>query len=116
MIWFQLGKELKGEAKIEILDAKGNVIAKANGKAKPDAKDEDDDKDDDEDDAEAEAEAGTEAGLNRFVWDLTHDGATVIPGAAVDSGSAGPRVPVAPGDVHREADRRRADAGRRRWR
>jgi predicted nuclease with TOPRIM domain len=32
------------------------------------------------------------------VWDLTHDGATTIPGAAVDSGSAGARVPVAPGE------------------
>ena len=31
------------------------------------------------------------------MWDLTHDGATVIPGAAVDSGSAGARIPVAPG-------------------
>ena len=36
-------------------------------------------------------------GLNRFVWDLTHDGATVITGAAVDSGGAGARIPVAPG-------------------
>jgi hypothetical protein len=36
-------------------------------------------------------------GLNRFIWDLTHDGATVIPGAAVDSGGAGARIPVAPG-------------------
>jgi hypothetical protein len=31
------------------------------------------------------------------VWDLTHDGAAVIPGAPVDSGSAAARVPVAPG-------------------
>ena len=45
-------------------------------------------------------------GLNRFVWDLTHDGATVIPGAAVDSGSAAARVPVAPGTYTVKLDRR----------
>jgi hypothetical protein len=32
------------------------------------------------------------------VWDLTHDGATIIPGAPVDSGTAAQRVPVAPGN------------------
>ena len=37
------------------------------------------------------------AGTNRFVWDLTHDGADVIPGAVVDSGNPGRPVPVAPG-------------------
>src|SRR5205807_2693057 len=35
-------------------------------------------------------------GLNRFVWDLTHDGAKVIPGAKVDIGNPALGVPVAP--------------------
>ena len=49
-------------------------------------------------------------GLNRFVWDLTHDGATVIPGAPVDSGAAAARVPVAPGTYTVRLDGRTADA------
>ena len=36
-------------------------------------------------------------GLNRFVWDLTHDGAEIIPGAQVDSGVPSMGIPVAVG-------------------
>jgi photosystem II stability/assembly factor-like uncharacterized protein len=97
-IWFQLGKDFKGETKIEILDAKETVIAKAAGKfgdkpEKPDTKDDDDE----EDHAPKPRKMEPKPGLNRFVWDLTHDGATVIQGAPVDSGGAGARIPVAPG-------------------
>jgi hypothetical protein len=84
--------------KIEIADARGNTVAKASGKleANPDGKAGGDDKDDD-DDGPPKRKLEPKPGLNRFVWDLTHDGATVIPGAPVDSGSAAARVPVAPG-------------------
>jgi photosystem II stability/assembly factor-like uncharacterized protein len=92
-IWFQLGANFKGTAKLEILDAKGNVIAQA-AKVNPDRKV---GGDADEDEVPPRT-LDPKPGLNRFVWDLTHDGATVIPGAPVDSGSAGARVPVAPGE------------------
>ena len=99
-IWFQLGKEFKGETRLEILDANGTIIAKAAGKydpkpaERPDAKK---DEDDDDDNKPKPLKMEPKPGLNRFVWDLTHDGATVIPGAAVDSGGAGARIPAAPG-------------------
>lgn len=98
IIWYQLGPDFKGEAKIEILDAKENVIAVASGKVNPDHKagGDSDDKDDEED-GPPKRKFEPHSGLNRFVWDLTFDGATVIPGAPADSGSAGARVPVAPG-------------------
>ncbi len=95
VVWFQLGKDFKGEAKLEILDAKGNAIAKASGKLDPDDKKKDAEKEDEDGPPKRKLEPKT--GLNRFVWDLTHDGATPIAGAAVDSGSAAARVPVAPG-------------------
>ena len=97
LVWYQLGADYKGEVKIEILDAKGNVIAVAKGEVKPDRKAGSDEEKDDEDD-EPKRKLEPEPGLNRFAWDLSHDGAKVIPKAAVDSGSAGAHVPVAPGE------------------
>jgi photosystem II stability/assembly factor-like uncharacterized protein len=106
VVWFQLAADFKGEVKIEILDATEKVIAQVTGKVTPDRKgggdsdkdkDKDRDKEDKEDDDPPKRKLEPEPGLNKFVWDLTHDGATVIPGAPVDSGSAGGRVPVAPG-------------------
>jgi hypothetical protein len=95
VIWFQLGADFKGPVEIEILDPKGKVIAAAkgawSGEEKPAAKD------DKEGDA-PKRKLEPRPGLNRFVWDLTHDGATVIRGAPVDTGNAGAGVPVAPGE------------------
>ncbi|MBY0461431.1 MAG: hypothetical protein K2V38_29290, partial [Gemmataceae bacterium] len=99
-IWYQVGPNFRGELKLEIVNSKGVVVAKAAGKVdlgrKPDAKD-DKDKDED-DDTPAKRKLEPEPGLNKFVWDLTHESATTIPGAVVDSGSASARVPVAPGE------------------
>ena len=92
VIWFHLNDSFKGEVKLEILDSKGNVIASASGKANPEPS-----KSDDED-GPPKRKLEPKPGLNRFVWDLTHDGATTISGAAVDSGAAGARVPVVPGE------------------
>ena len=36
-------------------------------------------------------------GTNRVVWDLTHEGADMIPGAVVDSGNPSMGIPVVPG-------------------
>lgn len=109
-VWFHLRDEPKAEVKVEVLDAAGKVIAKAKAKAKPDpksdadkdAKDEgksatkpDDDKDEKDDPKDRKLEPA--AGLNRWVWDLTHDGAETIAGSPADLGSADQRVPVAPG-------------------
>jgi photosystem II stability/assembly factor-like uncharacterized protein len=97
VIWFHLGPDVKGEVKIDILDAHGSVVATASGTvgaAKPASKG---GGDDDDEDGSPKRKLEPKPGLNRFVWDLAHDGATVIPGAAVDSGSADARVPVAPG-------------------
>ena len=87
-IWFQLAKDFKGETKLEILDEKGTVIAKASGKFgdKPGAEPKEED-----DSAPKPRKMEPKPGLNRFVWDLTHDGATPIPGATVDSGGAAAR-------------------------
>jgi hypothetical protein len=92
VVWYSLGESFKGDVTIEVLDAKGAVVATAKGKAGSPAKD---DKKDDPNAPKRKLEPTS--GLNKFVWDLTHDGAKVIPGAAVDMGSADAPVPVAPG-------------------
>jgi photosystem II stability/assembly factor-like uncharacterized protein len=100
VIWYHFAKEPKGAVKLEILDSKGTVIAKAAHKASPGGKPGEPspkDDEDDEDDEKPKRDMEAKAGLNRFVWDLTHDGADVIPSAPVDSGSAARGVPVAPG-------------------
>ena len=93
VIWYHLGPDFKGELKLEILDAKGTVVAEATGKAGAEPA-----KDDDDEDGPPKRKLEPKPGLNRFVWDLTYDGAKTIPGAPVDAGSAGARVPVAPGE------------------
>jgi hypothetical protein len=94
VVWYALGESFKGEVTIEVLDAKGSVVATAKGKAGSPAKDGKKDKDDPN---APKRKLEPTSGLNKFVWDLTHDGAKVIPGAAVDMGSADAPVPVAPG-------------------
>ena len=75
-------KDFKGEAKIEILDAKGTVIAKASGKFGDKPADCNQRKRMMTSTAPKPRKLEPKPGLNRFVWDLTHDGATPIPGAA----------------------------------
>jgi hypothetical protein len=96
-IWFHLGQSFKGEAKLEILDSKGTVIAIASGKYDPTAPPAADPPDEEDEDGPPKRKLEPKPGLNQFVWDLTHDGATVISGARVDSGAAGTHIPVAPG-------------------
>jgi photosystem II stability/assembly factor-like uncharacterized protein len=97
VIWYHLGPDVKGEVKIEILDGNGKVIATASGKMPPPSASPDRKGDSDEEEPSTKLKLEPKPGLNRFVWDLTHDGATVIPGAPVDLGAADTRVPVAPG-------------------
>jgi len=99
VIPFHLADTLKGEVTLEIFDAKAKSIIKATGKATggktDDAADEEDD--DDAVPTKKERKLAVAAGLNRFVWDLTHDGAEVIPGAQVDAGNPALSIPVPPG-------------------
>jgi photosystem II stability/assembly factor-like uncharacterized protein len=96
VLWFHLDKDPKGEVSLEVLDAAGKVIAKAKSRPSPASPGHESG----ESPPERRPQPRTleaKAGLNRFVWDLTHDGATTIPGAVVDSGNPGRGVPVAPG-------------------
>lgn len=94
VIWFNLDKDSAEEGvTLEIEDEKGNPVASVVGVPVG----EEDDKDKKDEDNPPKRKFVVRPGLNRYVWDLTHDGAAVIPGAPVDSGSAGARVPVAPG-------------------
>lgn len=80
------------DAKLEILDSKGKVIATAQMKTEKEAP-----SDDEDDEAPPVRTMKLKKGLNRFVWDYTHDGAETIPGARVDSGSPSQFIPATPG-------------------
>ena len=78
------------EAKLEILDASGNVIRKYSSteyntlEEPPDP-----------DDKKPEKELKPEAGLNRFVWDLRYEEARHVPGYYLYEYGSGARGPVA---------------------
>ncbi len=89
--WFHL-KEAPGKSPVTVVvtTAAGKPVVSYTGKAKVAEAGEDDD-------GPPKREFEAAAGLNKFVWDLTHQGADVIPGAKVDAGNAGHGVPVVPG-------------------
>lgn len=95
-IWYQLSEKPKSELLLEIRNSDGKLVATGKGKPKKDDDKEDED-DDDEDGGKKERKLPVKAGLNKFVWDLTHDGADTIPGAKVDAGNPGQGIPAAPG-------------------
>jgi hypothetical protein len=90
VVWFHLATAPKA-ATIEVLDAAGTVVAKATGKP-ADAKEVID-----EDDPPPGKRFTYKSGLNRFVWDVTHDGAEPIRGAKVDAGDPSQGIPAPPG-------------------
>ncbi len=93
VVWFHIPKLPKGDVVVEVRDAKGNLVTKAKGK--PDGKDDEEEEEDPP--QNKEWTFPLKEGANRVVWDLRHDGADTIPGAPVDLGNAGMRVPAAPG-------------------
>jgi photosystem II stability/assembly factor-like uncharacterized protein len=109
VVWYHLAKEPTVDVRLEVLDRGGNVIGEnVIAVAKKDAKKpekrqvsgEEVERGETDEDAEHPApnrKLEAKPGLNRFVWDLTHDGAKPIPGAKVDSGNPAAGVPVAPG-------------------
>src|SRR5262249_50033325 len=82
---------------VEVFNDKNERIVKLEGKDK-DAKDEDEDEDDEEEGEGKEdprrPEIPGDKGMNRFAWDLRHQGAEVIKKAKLDAGDPrrGPRV------------------------
>ena len=97
VVWFHLGKEpKKDDVTLEVFDAKGKLVSKAKGK--PEGKEEPDQDDEDQGPpAKKERTFPVKEGTNRVVWDLTHEGAEMIPGAVVDSGNPNMGIPAAPG-------------------
>ena len=95
VIWLHIGKEPKDDVTLEVFDAKGKLVSKAKGK--PDGKDDEEDDEDQGPPTKRERTFPVKEGTNRVVWDLTHEGADMIPGAVVDSGNPSMGVPVAPG-------------------
>jgi len=95
VIDYYLKDDAKKPITIEILDAAGKRVIKFDGK---DFTKKDDEEHEDPLLEPRRPEVPAKAGVNRFVWDLAHAGAAVIPGARVDAGdpTAGPLV--SPGD------------------
>jgi photosystem II stability/assembly factor-like uncharacterized protein len=93
VIYYALKDEEKGEVKLEILDAEGQVVRTLSSTAlQPMGSDDNENPSDFKDAALPRA-----AGVQRAVWDLRYEGARKIKGGKIDTGdpSEGPRV--APG-------------------
>jgi photosystem II stability/assembly factor-like uncharacterized protein len=85
-------KEHKDPISLEILDDKDALVRRLSSKPEPEEFPPDD-PDAREDDPKKKA-LPVKQGVNRFTWDLCYDGATIIPRAKADAGSAktGPMV------------------------
>jgi photosystem II stability/assembly factor-like uncharacterized protein len=89
-IYYFLKDKPKGELKIEVVDARGQVVRTLSSVARePDYSSEEDDPEDFK-----KAALATPAGVQRAVWDLAWDGARKIKGGKIDTGdpSTGPRA------------------------
>ena len=91
-IYYWLKSEPKGEVRIEILDAAGRHVAALSSKPRPAPGASDDVKDEEE--AAKKLALPKGAGFEAGAWDLSWDGAEMIPGAKLDSGDPrfGPRA------------------------
>jgi photosystem II stability/assembly factor-like uncharacterized protein len=95
IISYYLKEKPKKPLRIEVLDAKGNKVISFDGKeAKPEPSDDGSDESEPE---KPKPEIPAEPGINRFVWDLLHKGAELIPKAKADSGDIARGPFVAPG-------------------
>lgn len=93
VISYYLKDRAKKPLTVEVFDAKGRRVVKVEGRDKKETKAEDAD-DEEEDDRDQKPEIPGDSGINRFTWDLRHQGAERIEGAKVDAGNPkhGPRV------------------------
>jgi hypothetical protein len=93
---YHLGKEPTDEVSLVVLTADGNVVRTLSSVLEdpylapdhPDASP----------DQKRKADLSTNKGFNRASWDLTHQGATRIPGSTNDAGNMNIGPQVAPGD------------------
>src|SRR5205814_98046 len=87
-IYYSLKDEDKGEVKLDVLDAKNQVIRTLSSKARELMGSDDNEQKEDPD-------LSGDAGIHRAVWDLRYAGAHKIKGGKVDTGDPdeGPRVP-----------------------
>lgn len=92
VLHYYLKKKPEKELKLEITDAAGNKISTYEGK-KDEPKDDKEKKDDSDYPAE-KPRLPNEPGLQRFVWNLSYDGAKSIKGAVADMGTpeVGPSI------------------------
>ncbi|HEY2787226.1 MAG TPA: hypothetical protein VGJ05_19860 [Fimbriiglobus sp.] len=91
--WFYLAKSpKKGDVRVEVRNAAGRLVSKWAGVRKDVPKPEED-----EDEITNDRKFKVQRGLNKFVWDVTYDGAEVIKGAKADAGNPGRSIPARPG-------------------
>ena len=88
-----LGKPVR-PLKLEILDAKGQLVRTLSSDVKPKRYSHDDP---DQPEEEAKAELTTDAGINRVQWDLRYEGAKRLQKAKIDSGDPDEGPLVLPG-------------------
>ena len=90
LIYYFLKDKPKGETTIEVLDANGTVIRKYSS-----AKTEELEEPLNPDDKKPEKQVKPDAGLNRFVWDLRHEGTSRVPSYYLWEYQPGSRGPIA---------------------
>ena len=90
VVYYFLKDKPKGETTLEILNSAGSVIRKYSSD-KTEAPDEPLNPDD----KKPEKQITLEAGMNRFVWDLRHEGASRVPGYYLWDYKDGRRGPLA---------------------
>lgn len=95
VISYYLKEKPKEPITIEVLDAQNHRVILIDGKLGK--KKEDADWSEDVPLAPRTPEVPAEAGVNRFVWDLTHAGAQIIPKARIDAGNPTVGPLVSPG-------------------
>jgi photosystem II stability/assembly factor-like uncharacterized protein len=85
VVHYYLRKKPKGDLTLEILDAQGTVVSKLSSKPDPEELPADDP--DAPENPPKKPLLPTEPGVQRVVWDLRHQGATLIKGAKIDMGN-----------------------------
>ena len=93
VLTYHLKTAVKKPIVIEVYDGKDRRIARIEGRDKSEKEPEPED----QAPRKSKPEIPGEEGINRFVWDLRHDGAKLIPKAMVDAGDPASGPLVAPG-------------------
>jgi photosystem II stability/assembly factor-like uncharacterized protein len=95
VIHYFLNKKPKDPITLEIDDAQGGLVRKLSSKPEPEELPPDDP--DSREDEPKHKPLPVHIGVNRFTWDLCHDGAVIIPKAKADAGDAKDGPLVIPG-------------------